>query len=51
MGFTFDRREDKVFDIFDTEHISAGPIARVHIGKRIPCGFHGNFIPNLSPPV
>ena len=52
MGFVYDRREDQsYFDIFDAENISAGPVARVQIGRRVPCGFHGTFVPNLTPPV
>lgn len=29
--------------VFDAEQIESGPIARAHLGHRVPVGFHGNW--------
>ena len=30
--------------VFDATEIAAGPIALVHLGHRVPDGFHGNWV-------
>ncbi|MEU2788550.1 carotenoid oxygenase family protein [Streptomyces sp. NPDC007100] len=32
--------------ILDAEDIPAGPVATVHLSRRVPYGFHGNWIPD-----
>ena len=49
IGFVYNRREDtSTLDVFDAENVSAGPVARVHIGNRVPFGFHGTFVNNAE---
>ncbi|MDQ3037763.1 MAG: carotenoid oxygenase family protein [Myxococcota bacterium] len=31
--------------VLDAQRLSAGPIARVHIPRRVPFGFHGDWVP------
>jgi len=46
MGFVYDRaREASDLLIFDAQRISAKPVARIMLPKRVPQGFHGNWIP------
>ncbi|WP_242587507.1 carotenoid oxygenase family protein [Streptomyces sp. MST-110588] len=35
--------------ILDAENISAPPVAEVHLPRRVPFGFHGNWIPDPGP--
>jgi carotenoid cleavage dioxygenase len=30
--------------VFDARNVDAGPIALVHLGHRVPDGFHGNWV-------
>lgn len=32
--------------IIDGRELAAGPVARVHLPRRVPAGFHGNWIPD-----
>ena len=32
--------------ILDGHDLAAGPVARVHMPRRVPAGFHGNWMPN-----
>ncbi|MAA80314.1 MAG: hypothetical protein CL916_13755 [Deltaproteobacteria bacterium] len=49
IGFVYNRRNDtSTLDFFDAENVSIGPIARVHIGNRVPFGFHGTFVNNAE---
>ncbi|MGW1839200.1 carotenoid oxygenase family protein [Streptomyces sp. BBFR2] len=32
--------------ILDAEEITAGPVATIHLPRRVPYGFHGNWIPD-----
>lgn len=41
-----DRRDDSTdLVIIDARDVSAGPIARVHLPRRLPFGFHANWFP------
>lgn len=43
----YDEARDASFlAVFDTEDITLGPIARVHVGHRVPVGFHGLWKPD-----
>ena len=47
LGYVYNGREDtSTLDIFDTVHLAAGPVARIHIQRRVPFGFHGVFVPS-----
>jgi len=42
-----DRTDDSTdLVILDARDVSAGPIARVHLPRRLPFGFHGNWFPS-----
>jgi carotenoid cleavage dioxygenase len=30
--------------VFDAKNVEAGPVALVHLGHRVPDGFHGNWV-------
>jgi carotenoid cleavage dioxygenase len=34
------------FCIIDARDMAAGPVARVHLPRRVPAGFHGNWMPD-----
>ena len=35
------------FCIFDAADVTSGPLARVHLPRRVPAGFHGNWMPGV----
>ncbi len=39
-------RGESFFGVFDAEHPSAGPLARIWLGQPIPTTFHGTFVPD-----
>lgn len=47
MTYVYDRRTDKSsLFILDASNISAPPIAQIKLPYRVPCGFHGGWIPS-----
>lgn len=34
--------------VLDARHVSAGPIAKVHLPRRLPFGFHANWFPQVG---
>ena len=49
MGFVFDRaREASDLVILDAQRVSAAPIARIQLPRRVPQGFHGTWIPEAT---
>jgi 8'-apo-carotenoid 13,14-cleaving dioxygenase len=49
MGLVSDRA-DATTDlvVLDTDDVTGGPVARVHLPRRVPDGFHGNWMPDPS---
>jgi carotenoid cleavage dioxygenase len=46
MGFVLDNaRNTTDFVILDARNFSGAPLAEIHIPRRVPPGFHGNWIP------
>jgi carotenoid cleavage dioxygenase-like enzyme len=46
LNFVFDRdTATSELQILDARHLEAEPVARVHLPRRVPFGFHGNWIP------
>ena len=49
IGFVYDRRRDASdLVIFDAQRVSAGPVARIQLPRRVPQGFHGAWIPEAT---
>jgi carotenoid cleavage dioxygenase len=45
LGFVYDRARDASdLVIFDAQRVSAEPVARIALPKRVPQGFHGSWI-------
>lgn len=45
MGFCYDRTKDSSdLIVLDAQDVAAGPIARVHMPRRVPHGFHGLWV-------
>lgn len=45
MTFVYDRsRDTSEFVILDAQHLSGEPLARIELPRRVPFGFHGNWI-------
>ena len=36
--------------VLDGEDLAAEPVARIHLPRRVPDGFHGNWVPDSSVP-
>jgi carotenoid cleavage dioxygenase-like enzyme len=34
--------------ILDADNLAAPPAARVHLPRRVPAGFHGNWLPDVE---
>jgi len=49
LGFVYDRsRDTSDLLILDAHRIDAKPVARIGLPKRVPQGFHGNWIPDAQ---
>jgi carotenoid cleavage dioxygenase-like enzyme len=49
LGFVYDRTRDASdLIILDAQRIDAKPVARIRLPKRVPQGFHGNWIPRAQ---
>ena len=49
IGFVYDRARDASdLMIFDAQRVSAAPVARIQLPRRVPQGFHGTWIPDAS---
>jgi carotenoid cleavage dioxygenase-like enzyme len=47
LSIIYDTRDDSSeLVILDARAIEAGPVARVHLPRRVPCGFHANWFPD-----
>ena len=47
LGYVVDTRDDvSQLQILNAQAVAAGPVACIHIPRRIPPGFHGNWIPD-----
>ncbi len=45
MAYVYDRREDRSdVVIIEAQDFSSGPVATVHLPRRVPYGFHGNWV-------
>ncbi|MCB9595960.1 MAG: carotenoid oxygenase family protein [Sandaracinaceae bacterium] len=48
MSMVFDGTTRRSYTaVFDATRLEDGPIARVHMPRRVPFGFHGTWLPNL----
>ena len=46
MGFVYNKIEKlSTLDVFHTQDIKSGPIARVQLNHKVPSGYHGVFVP------
>jgi carotenoid cleavage dioxygenase len=46
MSYVYDRATDRSeVHILDATDIGAGPVATVHLPRRVPFGFHGSWLP------
>lgn len=43
-------RGESFFGVFDAEHPSAGPLARIWMGQPLPATFHGSFVRSAAEP-
>jgi carotenoid cleavage oxygenase len=49
MGYVYDRATDTSdLVILDAHDFGAEPVATVHVPRRIPAGFHGNWVPDRA---
>ena len=49
LNFVFDRAtEASDAVILDARDVTAEPVARVHLPRRVPFGFHGSWLPTIS---
>ena len=47
MGFVYDAATDtSSFQIVDAHDFAAAPVAVVKLPRRVPYGFHGNWVPD-----
>jgi carotenoid cleavage dioxygenase-like enzyme len=47
MVYATDKAEGTTdFCIIDARDMDAGPVARIHLPRRVPAGFHGNWMPD-----
>jgi carotenoid cleavage dioxygenase-like enzyme len=47
MTFVIDRTNDRTdLVILDARDVAAGPLARIHLPRRVPIGFHANWFPD-----
>jgi carotenoid cleavage dioxygenase-like enzyme len=47
LSIVYDTRDDSSeLVILDARAIEDGPVARVHLPRRVPCGFHANWFPD-----
>jgi carotenoid cleavage dioxygenase-like enzyme len=47
LNFVFDRDTQRSeFHIVDARDAEGEPVARVHLPRRVPFGFHGNWLPD-----
>ena len=45
MAYVYDRREDRTdVVIIEAQDFAGGPVATVHLPRRVPYGFHGNWV-------
>ena len=45
MTFVYDAAHQRSeFVVLDAQHVAGEPIARVQIPRRVPYGFHGNWV-------
>ena len=46
LSYVYDRATDRSeVHVLDTDDITAGPVAVVHLPRRVPFGFHGSWLP------
>ena len=46
LTFVIDRTTERTdLAILDARDVAAGPVARVHLPRRVPIGFHANWFP------
>lgn len=46
MTYVYDDTTDRSdLVILDADHLSAPPVVTVHLPRRVPTGFHGNWLP------
>lgn len=49
LAYVYDRAKDKSdVVILHAQDFRAGPVATVHLPQRVPYGFHGNWVPDVS---
>lgn len=49
MTFVYDAATDRSdLVILDADHLAAPPVAVVHLPRRVPAGFHGNWLPDRT---
>ncbi len=49
LNFVFDREtQTSEFRILDARTLDAEPVARIHLPRRVPFGFHGNWMPDTD---
>jgi carotenoid cleavage oxygenase len=47
LSFVYDAESDtSVLAVVDAQDVTAGPVATVHLGVRVPMGFHGTWVPD-----
>ncbi len=48
VGYVFDQESaTSALWIFDARHFSEKPLAKIHLGVRVPNGFHGTWMPDV----
>jgi carotenoid cleavage dioxygenase len=47
VNFVYDRdAESSELRIVDARDLEGDPVARIHLPRRVPFGFHGNWVPD-----